>query len=73
MLTFVLGFTMAYFSDPSDVHEDYASLYENREKTESITSIGIPDFTVDSSKITNISQFDFEITQIRCLLHPDNQ
>jgi hypothetical protein len=29
MLTFVLGFTMAYFSDPSDVHEDYASLYEN--------------------------------------------
>jgi hypothetical protein len=62
LLTFVLSFAMTYFPDPSDVHDDYASVYENREKIESITGISIPDFTVDSSKITNMSQFDFEFT-----------
>jgi hypothetical protein len=62
LLTFVLGFAMAYFPDPSDVHDDYASVYENRERIESITGISIPDFTVDSSKITYMSQFDFEFT-----------
>jgi hypothetical protein len=62
LLTFVVGFAMTYFPDPSDVHEDYASVYENREKIESITGISIPDFTVDSSKITYMSQFDFEFT-----------
>ena len=50
---------MTYFPDPSDVQDEYASLYENKEKIESITGITIPDFTVDSSKISNISQFEF--------------
>lgn len=61
-LTLVMFIGMAYFPDPSDVHDDYASLYENRSKIESITGISIPEFTVDSSKITHMSQFDFEFT-----------
>jgi hypothetical protein len=62
LLTFVLSFAMTYFPDPSDVHDDYASVYENRERIESITGIIIPDFTVDSSTITNMRQFDFEFS-----------
>ena len=61
-LLFVWAIAQAYFPEPSDVHDDYASLYEKREKIESITGISIPEFTVDSSKITHISQFDFEFT-----------
>lgn len=62
LLLFVLAIAQAYFPEPSDVHDEYASLYENRAKIESITGISIPEFTVDSSKITHISQFDFEFT-----------
>ena len=62
LLSFAMFAGMAYFPDPSDVHDDYASLYENREKIESITGISIPEFTVDSSKLTHFSQFDFEFT-----------
>ena len=62
LLTFVLSFAMTYFPDPWDVHDYYASLYENREKIESITGISVPEFTVDSSKLTHFSQFDFEFT-----------
>ena len=61
-LTFLMVIGMAYFPEPSDVHDDFASRYENREEIESITGISIPEFTVDSSKITHISQFDFEFT-----------
>ena len=61
-LLFVWAIAQAYFPEPSDVHDDYASLYENRAKIESITGSSIPEFTVDSSKITHISQFDFEFT-----------
>lgn len=62
LLTLLLGMSMAYFPNPFDVHEDYAARYENREKIESITGISIPEFTVESSKITHIGQFDFEFT-----------
>ena len=62
LLTLVMGIGMAYFPDPSDVHDDYASVYENKEKIESISGISIPEFTVDSSKLTHFSQFDFEFT-----------
>ena len=62
LLTLVMGMAMAYFPEASDVHDDYASYYENREKIESITGISIPEFTVDSSKIIHVSQFDFEYT-----------
>ena len=61
-LTFLMVIGMAYFPEPSDVHDDYASRYENREEIESITGINIPEFSVDSSKITHMSQFDFEFT-----------
>ena len=61
-LLFIWAISQAYFPEPSDVHDDYASLYENRRRIESITGISIPEFTVDSSKITHISQFDFEFT-----------
>jgi len=61
-LTLVMGIGMAYFPEPSDVHDDYAAVYENKERIESITGISIPDFTVDSSKLTNMRQFDFEFT-----------
>jgi hypothetical protein len=61
-LLFIWGISQAYFPEPSDVHDDYASVYENRERIESITGISIPEFTVESSKITHISQFDFEFT-----------
>lgn len=62
LLSFVMFIGMALFPEPSDVHEDYASIYENREKIESITGIIIPEFKVQSSKITHMGQFDFEFT-----------
>jgi hypothetical protein len=61
-LLLIWAISQAYFPEPYDVHNNYASLYENRERIESITGISIPEFTVDSSKITHISQFDFEFT-----------
>lgn len=61
-LLLIWGIELVLSEGPSGVGKHHSSYYENKENIESIIGISLPEFTIDNSEITHMSQFDFEVT-----------